>query len=894
MAKLSGARQHLSARLASAIAVAAVVVTSAMLASADSDRDRDRGGPPVAANAPLTRRVRALVAQLTLDEKIALVHASPDPAPLGQAGYTASIPRLGIPARRDADALGINVWADATGLPTRLGVAAAFDRNASRRLGSLVGAEGRALGIDMVYGPQSDLARLPNWGRNLTTFGEDPYLSAQLTVAEIDGIQSKGLMSEPKHFAIYNGQDQNTPSIVDDQTAHQLYLLPYEAATEEAAPAALMCSYATLQITPVESAPNFACENSGLLNDILRGMWDFRGFVLSDYGATHSISILQGLDTSFPNANFFGDPLKALADPRSPTFDPAYAAALDTSVARILYQYERFGVLDNPARPALNKASGIRTSQAIAEEAAVLLKNDRGTLPLDRHELHHGVAVIGPTADLLPASPGGERSRGFGDRNLISPLKALRSAEPHANIVFAPGLDRVGTVIPSSALSTPDGTAAGLLRSRSDSTATTVDATLDFTAANPLTPGVNYTWEGMLTVPVADTYYLWLQNQPATVNAAGVINPTGGGAGPGGPGPSTTLTIDGVPQALSTPSTILANTYPGGTTLAGQYFGFTNRGIAVALTAGAHPIKITYNVPANQVSPVVFRSTWAPVQAGIAAAVAAASHARTAIVFVDDANTTSPPGGVAALGAFQDQLITAVAAVNPNTVVVLNTGNPVLMPWHDSVKSILEMWYPGQEGGTATANLLLGESVPGGKLPITFPTGLDQTPFGGHPERITGANGVITWSEGLFMGYRWYDANDLQPLFPFGFGLSYTSFDYSRLKVSRTRDGGLEVRFRVRNAGTRRGDEIPQVYVGPSPDAPAGVQQALRQLVQFDRITIEPGDTEEVTLSVAPRQLSYWSTASQQWVLGGGRRTIYVGSSSRDLPLTTTVDLSRH
>src|ERR1041385_1217525 len=155
MAKLSGARQHLSARLASAIAVAAVVVTSAMLASADSDRDRDRGGPPVAANAPLTRRVRALVAQLTLDEKIALVHASPDPAPLGQAGYTASIPRLGIPARRDADALGINVWADATGLPTRLGVAAAFDRNASRRLGRLVGAEGRALGVDMVYGPQS-------------------------------------------------------------------------------------------------------------------------------------------------------------------------------------------------------------------------------------------------------------------------------------------------------------------------------------------------------------------------------------------------------------------------------------------------------------------------------------------------------------------------------------------------------------------------------------------------------------------------------------------------------------------------------------------------------------------------------------------------------------------
>jgi beta-glucosidase len=160
---------------------------------------------------------------------------------------------------------------------------------------------------------------------------------------------------------------------------------------------------------------------------------------------------------------------------------------------------------------------------------------------LSRDDLQRGVAVIGPTADLLPASPGGERSRGFGDRNLISPLKALRSAEPHAKFTFAAGVDRVGTVVPSTALSTPDGTAAGLMRSQSDTTTTSVDTTLDFTAANPLTPGVTYTWTGTLTVPAADTYTLRLQNQPATVNAAGVVNPTGAGAGPGGAPPSTTL-----------------------------------------------------------------------------------------------------------------------------------------------------------------------------------------------------------------------------------------------------------------------------------------------------------------------------------------------------------------
>jgi beta-glucosidase len=870
-----------------------MVVTAATPASAGGDDHRRPVSPPVAVGAPFTPRVRALLAQLTLDEKISLVHATPDPSPLGQAGYTAGVPRLGIPPRRDADALGVNVWADATGLPTRLGVAAAFDRDASTRLGQLEGTEGRALGIDMLYGPQSDLDRLPNWGRNLTTLGEDPYLSAALTVPEVNGIQSTGLMDEPKHFAIYNGQNQNIPSVVDDQTAHQLYLAPFEAAANDAPPAAFMCSYATFQITPVESSPNYACENAGLLNGILRAQWDFRGFVLSDYGATHSVSIQQGLDTSFPNANFFGAPLKALTDPTSPTYDPAYAAALDTSVARILYQYERFGLLDNPTRPAFDKAAGIRTSRSIAEETAVLLKNDGRTLPLGRDDLGRGVAVIGPTADLLPASPGGERSRGFGDRNLISPLKALRAAEPHANIAFAPGLDRVGTVVPSTALSTPDGT-PGLLRSQSDSTTTRVDATLDFTTTNPLTPGVSYTWTGTLTVPTTDTYSLRLQNQPAVVNAAGVVNPTGGGAGPGGPAASTTLTVDGANQPLATPSTILANTYPGGTTLNGQYFGLNNRGTSVPLTAGSHTITITYAVPANQVAPVVFRFTWSPIQASIDAAVAAARHARTAVVFADDANTTSPAGGVANLGAGQDQLIAAVAAANPNTVVVLNTGNPVLMPWLDSVKSVLEMWYPGQEGGTATANLLLGKAVPGGKLPITFPVSSDQTPFAGHPERVTGANGQITWSEGLFMGYRWYDANDVAPLFPFGFGLSYTSFDYSKLRVAPTRDGGLRVSFRVRNVGRYRGAEVPQVYVGPSPDVPADVQQAQRQLVQFDRITLDPGDSDDVTLTIAPRQLSYWSTATQQWVLGGGRRTIYVGPSSRQLPLTVTAAINPH
>ena len=359
------------------------------------------------------------------------------------------------------------------------------------------------------------------------------------------------------------------------------------------------------------------------------------------------------------------------------------------------------------------------------------------------------MAVVGPTADLLPSSPGGERSRGFGDRNQISPLDALRSAT-HKPISFAPGVDRVGDVVPASALP------GGLVRTQSDSSATQVDSTIDYTGPRTLTPGVTYTWTGKLQVPADDTYALWLQRTPGSLSN-GVADPTGGrGGSASGP---VALSVDGASQTLTSPSTILANTYPGGPTLAdGQYEGLFNSGSYVALTKGAHDLKITFTVAATALPPVNLRFTWSPVQASIDKAVATAAGAKTAVVFVDDANTT---GALNPLGRYQDQLVDAVANANPDTVVVLNTGDPVQMPWLDKVRSVVEMWYPGQEGGTATANVLLGRASVGGKLPISFPASAQDTPFGGHPERDPSLVGTIQWSEGLFMGYRWYDQQNI-------------------------------------------------------------------------------------------------------------------------------------
>jgi len=244
----------------------------------------------------------------------------------------------------------------------------------------------------------------------------------------------------------------------------------------------------------------------------------------------------------------------------------------------------------------------------------------------------------------------------------------------------------------------------------------------------------------------------------------------------------------------------------------------------------------------------------------------------------------------------QTRLIQDVAAVNPNTIVVLNVSLPVAMPWLDKVKGVLQMWWPGDQGGPATANILLGRANPAGRLPITWPERLDlmvaQDPKG-HPERTNaGIDGKTTYSEGIFVGYRWFDQQNIKPVFPFGYGLSYTNFEYSGIRVTRAGEGGLDVRFTLKNTGKTAGDEVPQVYLGAPKNPPAGAQFALKALAQFDRVTLTPGQSRTLTLHVEPRRLQYWSTAAGKWQTATGPRTVYVGASSRDLRLQADVSIA--
>src|SRR5258707_552710 len=293
----------------------------------------DRPIPPIDRSAPFTSKVRSFLAVLSLDEKLSLVHGGTDPTQLGNVGYLPGVPRLGIPERRDADAFGIQVAADATAAPTRLGLGATFDRQAVLAWGQVEGREGRALGVDLLYSPQVDLTRQPNWQRNDTTYGEDPFLSGQLAIQEVTGIQSQGLMSEVKHFAFFNGQagvafgtpgPPTLPTVVDDQTAHELYLKDYEYPVTQAKPSSIMDSYQGFQIVPLQQAPAWASDNPLTLTTILRGQWDFRGFVLSDYGATHSVhALLSGQDQEDPGTGFGGLIPSYYVTQLPPLFDPA-------------------------------------------------------------------------------------------------------------------------------------------------------------------------------------------------------------------------------------------------------------------------------------------------------------------------------------------------------------------------------------------------------------------------------------------------------------------------------------------------------------------------------------------------------------------------------------------
>ena len=854
-------------------------------------------------------RVDKLLSQMTLEEKLTLIHGTHEDPKVyqGQAGYLAGIPRLNIPSLRFADGPpGVLTRIPSSGETATMGVAATFSVKDAEDNGIVIGREDRALGIDVSLQPFVNIDRDLEFGRGYNTFGEDPYLSGAIGAAEIKGIQSQHVMAQVKHFVGYDSDNENT--FIDDQTLHEVYVAPFDAAVK-AGVSSIMCSYNRLNGT-------FACGNKSTLTKILRDELGFKGFVTSDWGAVHSVDFINaGLDMEMPGepdpkaafnipsffdskpvpppvhrtgedvADMFGG---HIPEEPTPKFDfsggnwgvkldnkkmpealkdgTASEAAVTRAAGRVLYEIVHFGYMNRMHKHTVTQQpieANAKIIERTGEDAAVLLKNNDNILPLKSNDLE-SVVLIGPTAGQVDSiGINGERSVGLPWRQ-VGPLAAMRKISGNADIQFAVADDMTGSPIPADLLS--HNGKPGL--ERTGAAAPKTDSQINFTTkrGNALAPNSIVTWNGTLNIPRDGDYWIYLQ--ALGTNASLVLD-------------GKKLAATGAFQGGVHGDILQANQ----DNVVPTIDGLDNVRRAVQLKAGPHTIEIKTS-PDSSNAPVQVRLNWYTPeqrQSDHDAAIAAAKNAHTAVVF---AWTRLQP--VFGLPGDQDKLIEEIASVNPNTVVVLNTSQPVALPWVDKVKGVLEMWWPGDEGGWSTANILLGKTSPAGRLPVTWGKSLADYPATDpkHPERSKHAPDKKTiYSEGVNVGYRWFDKENIEPLFAFGHGLSYTTFDYSGLKVAKAADNGLDVTVQIKNTGSMASDEVPQVYISAPSEIPDGVQFPVRALAAFDRVRIAPGETKTVTLHVPERQLQYWSTKEGKWVTVVSKRTISVGGSSRNLPL---------
>ena len=851
-------------------------------------------------------RVDRLLQAMTLDEKLTMLHGTGEgPATYqGEAGYLPGIQRLGIPPMRFADGPpGVLTRVPSIAPTATMGLAATFSRRDAEDNGAVIGREARSHGVGVALQPFVNIARDFTFTRAYNTFGEDPFLTGQMAAAEIQGIQAQGVMAQAKH---YLGYDTNgTDASIDQQALHEIYAAPFDAAIA-AGVSSIMCSYNKIN-------GSYACGNHGTLTTILRGEMGFTGFVTSDWGAVHASDFINaGTDLEMPgtlpvpwagpsyfvngpakkpeapSAKHAAPPLTAAGLPEEPPqkasdypAEPPPATDLKAllreskvseetvsrAAGRVLLQMERFGYLDGMEKLNITPSdttANVSIIQRTAEDSAVLLKNEGGALPLRPAQLND-VVLVGPGANqTIAVGMPGEKAAGLPER-FTGTRSALSSLSGVSAIRYAVADDMEGVPVPA-ALLTHNGSPG--LKADHAGVPAAIGINYAISAGTALPAETRAVWRGSLTVPETGSYRLHLQ----------VL------------GCYATLIIDGRVVAKNGLMWIHGDiTQAAQDNVLPTLDGLDNLRANMPLSAGKHSIQIAVE-PDSSHAPVQVRFNWVTPRKQFhdyAAAVDAARQAKTAVIFAW--SRTRP---TFALPGDQDRLIHDISAVNPNTIVVLNVSQPVAMPWLKSVRAVLQMWWPGNEGAVATARVLLGQVSPAGRLPFTWPQRIEDTPAGdpSHPERSgKGVGGRTDFTEGVLVGYRWFDAKKLEPLFPFGFGLSYSQFRYSGLGVVRTADRGVDVTLTIENTGSVAADEVAQIYVDKPDPQPAGAQFAPSVLGGFERIHLSRGETRSVRIHVPLRQLQYWSIATDRWVTPSGTRRIWAGGSSRDRRLEATL-----
>jgi beta-glucosidase len=821
--------------------------------------------PPTAPRPDLENRVDVLLDAMTLEEQVAL---------LAGADFWTTVPidRLGIPAIKVSDgpngARGGGTLVGgvkAASFPVGIALASTWNTALVEQIGQALAAEARSKGARVLLAPTVNIHRSTLNGRNFECYSEDPFLTARLAVAYIEGLQSRGVSATIKHFVGNESEFERMTisSEIGERALREIYLPPFEAAVKEAGTWAIMSSYNRLNGT-------YVSERADILIDLLKREWGFDGLVMSDWFATHSTAAAQngGLDLEMPGpARFRG--AKLVAAVAAGEVSPE---AVRESARRVLRLIGRVGAFDDPVIPA-EQARDLPEHRALIRragaEGVVLLKND-GILPLDKASIGT-LALLGPNAKIAQIMGGGSAQLNAHYR--VTPYEGIAAqAGEQVELADAPGCTNF-KLLP--ALSAARVVAAGGQPGFTIEYFNSADLSGDVVFSKH-TPDSELMWFGEVAPGVS----------PASFSARLTTRLT-----PAEDGEHQFGLVSAGLSRLYVDGALVVDNWsdwrPGD-----NFFGSANSEKigSIELRAGKpYDVTVTYSSPTPaQGSELGIRAlrigAHRPLgDQAIDQAVRLAAAADVALLFVGLNGEWDTEGSDRAnmdLAGRQDELIAKVAAANPRTVVVLQTGGPITMPWLDQVPAVLQAWYPGQEAGNAIADVLFGAVNPAGRLPQTFPARLEDHPaYGNYP----GENGKVTYAEGVFVGYRSYEQRGIATLFPFGFGLSYTSFGYGNLRLSAEQIGPgdiLTVSVDVTNTGERAGQEVVQLYVR---DAEASVARPPKELKGFAKVELAPGATTTVSLALDRRALAYWDETQHAWVAEAGAFEVLVGASSQDI-----------
>ncbi len=798
-------------------------------------------------------KVASLLSKLTLDEKITLLSGTKDEM------HVPGVKRLGIPELKFSDGpVGVRVWGKATAYPAGAMLASTWDQDMAQAVGKALGRDSRARGVHVLLAPGVDLYRVPQCGRNFEYFGEDPYLSSKITVGYIKGVEGEHVGTSVKHYAA-NDQEilrDSVDTIVDERRLHEICFPPFKAAVKEANVSTFMAAYNKVN-------GEWCTANTYLLTDVLRKQWGFKGIMMSDWGAVHDClgPLNAGTDLEMgKTTHYTADNIKRFLQEGKVTQE-----TIDEHVRRILRVEVAMNWLNTNQEDKsipLNDPSSVETALKAAREGMVLLRNQNDLLPLSRDKAK-SVVVLGPNA--CPAVTGGGGSSGTDSFSYVSLLDAVSAvAGNNVKVYYIPSW--VGAN-PTASSAYNVSTVFEPMANGERGVKAEYFGNTDLSGSPALTrtdTELNFqwgSWHPCEQISTATFSARWTGKIKAAQTDSYMFSCSSDGA---------KVLMDGKVLLDCSASGGLKN----------------NCKIIKMQTGETHDIVIEYR---HLAGPATMEFTWnraneqfTPEEQKLIseadAVVASVGFNR----FLESEGFDRPYD----LPAEQVDLIKNVSHLNPKTVVVLNAGGNVGMEkWIDDVSGLIHAWYPGQNGNTAVAEAIFGDLNPSGRLPDTFEKRWEDSPaFGNYPGSADNG-GKVEYKEGIYVGYRWYDKKNIAPRYPFGFGLSYTNYSMQNLKLEKQGNNFI-ASVDVTNTGRKNGTEVVQLYVRP---LATQLDRPVQELKGFSRVSLEPGETKTVSMTLTPEAFATYDIKAHSWVTPAGQYEIAIGSSSRDIHCSQTV-----